>query len=98
MYINALKVGLLPKDFWSMTFNEHNYYIEGKEEQALRELDNTRLICWSNISPHSKKIRQPKDVFSIPELDNANKSVKPNLTKEEYKYRTRKLKKAFRNG
>jgi len=95
MYASALRAGLKPLEFWSMTFNEFAHYIEGQNNRELAELSNTRLIAWSNLAPNSKRKIKPQDVISIPELDSKPKPKPKILTKEQHEQNLRKLRKAF---
>lgn len=57
--------GLTPKDAKELTFNQFIWYLEGYFEQEDNELERARLVSFYSVSPHSKKIKRPKQLFKL---------------------------------
>jgi len=61
------ELGLLPKDFWHLTFFEYNLLCEGYFTRQVREWERTRFLAWAALLPSSKDGRlELTDIMKLP--------------------------------
>lgn len=53
-----------------MGFDEINLYLEGYRDKEDKELNKLRAIGYWVLSPWSKKLKKPQDLFKIDSVDN----------------------------
>lgn len=101
-------MGLSREDFCSLTVEEFDAVMELYEENETAKYrdrwERARMIAYSAVAPHSKKIRQATDLVRFPweekKLKGERKKEKvesevPKMTKEEHHRRIQELEKMW---
>lgn len=91
------QLGLMPEEFWSMTFRDFKYKLDAYNTNEQTKWARTRLLCSYMIQPHLKKNAKVdlKDIIYLPHFDDRKQQSKK-VTKEE-KERARKLAEKWKN-
>lgn len=61
-------LGLLPEQFWDLTWKEFDYLVRAKQSRDYQVWDVARTIGTWILSPHTKKKIKPKDLLKLPEV------------------------------
>ncbi len=67
-----------------MSSGEFYVYLDGYHERNENAKENTRLIMWSAIAPHSKKKIKPKDLIPLSRDKTVTTQLKDQVSKQDY--------------
>lgn len=83
MEVGLERLGLLPDQFWSLTWRELDYLIKHYEQSLEVKWDIARTLGSWSIAPHINKRIKPQDLFKLPS-ESRKKQVKQIPTIEEF--------------
>lgn len=66
MEVAFSEIGLLPDEFWDLTWREFNLIAKHRESVIVREWDIARTLASWSVSPHTKKPIKPQDLLKLP--------------------------------
>ena len=81
MEVAFVVIGLLPSDFWDLSWREFDMLSRNHENTLMHDWDIARTLGSWSVSPHTKKPIKPSDLLKLP-TDKAKRSDIP--TKEEF--------------
>lgn len=59
------ELGLLPADFWDLTFREFNLLVDHRQTEVRRDWDVARTLGVWMMTPFSKKKLKPSDLLKL---------------------------------
>lgn len=73
------ELGLLPDQFYRMTWWEYATYADGYTKRQSREWERTRLVAWMIFNANAKKpLKKPEDLMQL-----VTDERKPGMDREE---------------
>ncbi|WP_156108933.1 hypothetical protein [Hymenobacter sp. APR13] len=59
------ELGMLPEDFWNLTWQEYEYARYGHRVRELNEWKRTRRICWQMVNLVADKFIPESKIFQL---------------------------------
>lgn len=83
MEVAYVKVGLLPSEFWDLSWREFDMITRHHEEKLMHDWDIARTVGSWSIAPHTKKKIKPSDLLKLP-MDSVKRKGEALPTKEDF--------------